>query len=173
MPDFEDAENILNLYARQTEGEISELSKTIIALRSKVTLVTEQLESEKNRAKNIPIPPTVISQLANLKSENLKLKNDLALSQKSPLPLIVMSEIANYKTKIAKMSETIAQYEKLNASTKTTEVLLGQIDNMKAQLLEKDAKLSYYKTITAQQSDIINKEIVPPSTSVGLEHDNN
>ena len=63
MADFEDAEGVLDLYAQHTEKEISELRKTIVALRAKISLLQnqitkgrEKLADERERALNIPIP---------------------------------------------------------------------------------------------------------------------
>jgi|TARA_B110000908_G_scaffold170438_2_gene230025 hypothetical protein len=66
MSDYQDAEDVLNLYAHQTEKEISELNKTIVALRAKISLLEITLSQERERAKNLPIPPSIMSQIAAL-----------------------------------------------------------------------------------------------------------
>jgi len=183
LSNFEDAEQILNLYSRQTEGEISELSRTIVALRSKVTILSDQLEEERDRIRNLPVPPTVISQIANLNSDKARLiaqvkekGNELLdykklvvaeikklKEQKTNIPPVLMAEIANYKTEIYKLTAAIAQYEKVPVSPK----LMGEIADMKTLIAEQNSELAYYKQ-HAQQAVIINKEKVQPSRSGGL-----
>lgn len=59
-------ENLLESYSKQAESEIAELNKTIVALRSKIIILTEALEGERARSEAIPVPPSVISQVASL-----------------------------------------------------------------------------------------------------------
>jgi hypothetical protein len=59
-------DNLLDIYNKQTETEIANLNKTIVALRTKIIILTETLEGERARAEAIPVPPTIISQVADL-----------------------------------------------------------------------------------------------------------
>lgn len=66
MNDFVDAEKILGAYSKQAESEIAELNKIIVALRTKIIMLTETLEGERARAEAIPVPPPIISQIAEM-----------------------------------------------------------------------------------------------------------
>lgn len=153
MNEFQDAEHVLNMYARQTEGEISELNRTIVALRTKITMLSDQLESERNRIKNLPVPPTVISQIANLNSENAKL--DKQIKEKS-------YEFAEYKKL---MIEKILEIQK--KKTLLPPSVAAEMADMKTLIAEKTSELEYYKK-HAQQSVIINREKVQPTRAGGL-----
>lgn len=59
-------ETLLESYSKQAESEIAELNKIIVALRSKIVILSEALEGERARAESIPVPPSVISQVATL-----------------------------------------------------------------------------------------------------------
>jgi len=59
-------ERLLESYSKQTESEIAELNKIIVALRSKIVMLTEALEGERARSELIPVPPSVISQVASM-----------------------------------------------------------------------------------------------------------
>ena len=59
-------EKLLESYSKQTESEIAELNKIIVALRSKIVMLTEALEGERARSELIPVPPSVISQVASI-----------------------------------------------------------------------------------------------------------
>lgn len=188
MSEYEDAENILSLYSRQTESEISELNRTVVALRSKISMLSDELSFEKDRIKNLPVPPTVISQIADLNSENSKLrmsvkqlgeammsyKQDAAAEikriqqQRATISPVVVAEIANYKTTITKLNDTISQYEKVPVSPQ----LMRDIADMKTLIAENAAEIEYYKS-HAQQSVIINKEKVKPSRIGGLGRNEN
>jgi len=59
-------DNLLDIYNKYTEAEIANLKKTIVALRTKIIILSETLEGERARAEAIPVPPTIISQVADL-----------------------------------------------------------------------------------------------------------
>jgi SMC interacting uncharacterized protein involved in chromosome segregation len=73
MSDYKDAEEILDLYTRQTEGQITDLNNTIVALRTKVAYLEKQLEE----AQRIPVPKSVIRQIAEMEQQMRKMKSDL------------------------------------------------------------------------------------------------
>ncbi len=68
--------NLLETYSKEAESEIANLNKTLVALRTKIIMLTETLEGERARSNAIPVPPTIISQIANLtaKVERQKLE---------------------------------------------------------------------------------------------------
>ncbi len=68
--------NLLETYSKEAESEIANLNKTLVALRTKIIMLTETLEGERARSEAIPVPPTIISQIANLtaKVERQKLE---------------------------------------------------------------------------------------------------
>jgi len=73
VSDYTEAENILGEYTKQSEQQIVELNKIIIALRTKVSVLEKELEE----LDNIPIPRTVINQLLELENTNRKLRDDI------------------------------------------------------------------------------------------------
>jgi len=68
--------NLLEAYSKEAEREIANLNNTLVALRTKIIMLTETLEGERARAEAIPVPPTIIFQIANLtaKVERQKLE---------------------------------------------------------------------------------------------------
>ena len=73
MSDYAEAENILGEYTKQSENQIVELNKLIIALRTKVSMLEKELED----LDKIPIPRTVINQVIELEAKNRKLQEDI------------------------------------------------------------------------------------------------
>lgn len=69
--------NLLEKYSKEAESEIANLNKTIVALRTKIIMLTETLEGERARSEAIPVPPTVISQIANLNSTIERQKKEI------------------------------------------------------------------------------------------------
>lgn len=69
--------NLLETYSKEAEREIANLNKTIVALRTKIIMLTETLEGERARSEAIPVPPTVISQIANLNSTIERQKKEI------------------------------------------------------------------------------------------------
>jgi len=62
-------DNLLESYSKNAEQEIANLNNTIVALRTKVIMLTETIEGERARAEAIPVPPTIITQIADLTSK--------------------------------------------------------------------------------------------------------
>jgi predicted nucleic acid-binding Zn-ribbon protein len=69
VSDYESAEKILEAYSKQAENEIAELNKTIVALRTKIIMLNETIQGERELANAIPVPPSVISQIADLNAK--------------------------------------------------------------------------------------------------------
>ena len=69
--------NLLETYSKEAESEIANLNKTIVALRTKIIMLTETLEGERARSEAIPVPPTVITQIANLNSTIERQKKEI------------------------------------------------------------------------------------------------
>jgi len=72
MSDYSDHE-VLTTYAEQTEKQIIDLNRTIVALRSKVALLEKELE-ERNR---IPVPRLVQQQFVEQEAKIRKLEGDI------------------------------------------------------------------------------------------------
>ena len=72
MSDYSEHE-ILTTYAEQTEKQIIDLNRTIVALRTRVAMLEKELE-ERNR---IPVPRTVVEQIVDMEQKIRKLENDL------------------------------------------------------------------------------------------------
>jgi len=70
---YTDAEHIIGEYTKQSEQQIVELNKVIIALRTKISI----LENELKELENIPVPKTVINQVLELEIKNRKLQEEL------------------------------------------------------------------------------------------------
>jgi hypothetical protein len=70
---YTDAEEVFGLYTKESENQIVEYNKMIIALRTKITFLEKQIE-EQNK---IPVPRTVINQIIELEQKNRKLQDDL------------------------------------------------------------------------------------------------
>lgn len=73
MSGYTDAEHIIGEYTKQSEQQIVELNKVIIALRTKISI----LENELKELENIPVPKTVINQVLELEMKNRKLQEEL------------------------------------------------------------------------------------------------
>lgn len=101
MSDYEDAENVLSLYAHQTEKEINELGKTIVALRAKIRLLEISLEKEqenvlkeKERVKRLPIPPSIVAQIASM-TDALSLKDEeIEYYKKYVQPTVIINRLS-------------------------------------------------------------------------------
>ena len=72
MSDFSDHE-ILTTYAEQTEKQIIDLNRTIVALSTKIAVLEKNL-AEKER---LPVPRTVINQVLEMERKIRKLEDDL------------------------------------------------------------------------------------------------
>ena len=70
---YTEAEEVFGLYTKESENQLVEYNKMIIALRTKVTFLEKQIE-EQNK---IPIPRTVINQMIELEQKNRKLQDDI------------------------------------------------------------------------------------------------
>ena len=86
MNDWQDNE-ILTTYADQTEKQIIDLNRTIVALRSKVALLEKELD-ERNK---IPVPPTVINQIIEQEAKIRKLEGDLKFYKNHVNPQIIIN----------------------------------------------------------------------------------
>ncbi len=73
MSEYSDAEEVFGLYTKESENQLVEYNKMIIALRTKVTFLEKQIE-EQNK---IPVPRTVINQIIELEATNRKLQDDI------------------------------------------------------------------------------------------------
>lgn len=62
-------DNIVTNYSKQAESEITELNKTIVALRTKVVMLTDTIVSEREASESIPLPKSIISQVIDLERE--------------------------------------------------------------------------------------------------------
>jgi uncharacterized coiled-coil protein SlyX len=97
MSDFNYAtEDVKNTYEQQTDKQIQELNKIIIAFRTKAALLEKQIESLKNQLKErekIPVPQTVIKQIADLELKNRKLAEEIEYYKKFvPVQVIINRE---------------------------------------------------------------------------------
>ena len=72
MSDFCDDE-ILTTYAEQTQKQIIDLNRTIVALSTKIAVLEKNL-AEKER---LPVPRTVINQVLEMERKIRKLEDDL------------------------------------------------------------------------------------------------
>ena len=86
MSDWQDNE-VLTTYAQQTEQQIIDLNRTIVALRSRIALLEKELE-ERNR---IPIPRLVQQQFIEQEAKIRKLESDLAFYKKHVNPQIIIN----------------------------------------------------------------------------------
>jgi hypothetical protein len=86
MSDWQDNE-ILTTYAQQTENQIIDLNRTIVALRSRIALLEKELE-ERNR---IPIPRLVQQQFIEQEAKIRKLEDDLKFYKNHVNPQIIIN----------------------------------------------------------------------------------
>jgi histidine ammonia-lyase len=86
MSDYSDHE-VLATYAQQTEQQIIDLNRTIVALRSKIALLEQELE-ERNK---IPVPRTVQMQFIEQEAKIRKLEDDLKFYKKHVNPQIIIN----------------------------------------------------------------------------------
>lgn len=86
MSDYSDHE-IATTYAQQTEQQIIDLNRTIVAMRSKIAL----LENEIREREKIPVPRTVLQQIVEQEQKIRKLENDLAYYKKHVNPQVIIN----------------------------------------------------------------------------------
>lgn len=86
MSDYDDHE-ILNTYASQTEQQIIDLNRTIVALRSKIAI----LEKELQERDKIPIPRLVRQQFIEQEAKLRKLEDDLKYYKKHVAPQVIIN----------------------------------------------------------------------------------
>jgi len=86
MSDWQDNE-ILTTYSQQTEQQIIDLNRTIVALRSKVALLERELE-ERNK---IPVPRLVQQQFIEQETKIRKLEEELKFYKKHVSPQIIIN----------------------------------------------------------------------------------
>lgn len=77
MGDYREAEELVDLYHKQREQQITDLNKVIVALRTKVSILENQLEKVRNERERIPIPLSVVKQIVELETKNTMLTEDL------------------------------------------------------------------------------------------------
>lgn len=95
MSDYSEQE-ILSTYAEQTEKQIIDLNRTIVALRTRVAVLEKELE-ERNR---IPIPRTVVEQIVDMERKIRKLEDDLKYYKNHvPTQVIINRENKNKPTR--------------------------------------------------------------------------
>ena len=95
MSDYSEQE-ILSTYAEQTEKQIIDLNRTIVALRTRVAVLEKELE-ERNR---IPVPRTVVEQIVDMERKIRKLEDDLKYYKNHvPTQVIINRENKNKPTR--------------------------------------------------------------------------
>jgi len=70
---YTEAEEVFGLYTKESENQLVEYNKMIIALRTKVTFLENQIK-EQNK---IPVPRMIVEQIMELEMKNRKLQDDL------------------------------------------------------------------------------------------------
>lgn len=90
MSDFNYAqEDVKSVFEQQREQQIQDLNKIIIAFRTRVAMLEQQLEQKEK----IPVPQTVIKQIADLELRNRKLLEELEYYKKFvPVQVIINRE---------------------------------------------------------------------------------
>jgi hypothetical protein len=89
MSDFRDAEEIIAIYEKQTENQIIDLNKIIVALRTKISYLEKEID-EKNK---IPVPKTVVYQIIELENKIKKLEEELSYYKNYvPIQVIINRE---------------------------------------------------------------------------------
>lgn len=75
MSDFDYAkeQEVKSVYEQQREKQIQDLNKIIIAFRTRVAILEKQLEEKEK----MPIPQTIVAQIAGLELKNRKLVEEL------------------------------------------------------------------------------------------------
>jgi rRNA-processing protein FCF1 len=82
-------EEIKTTYNEQRDHQISDLNTIIIAYRTRVSLLEKQLEEREK----VPVPQTVIKQIAELEVRNRKLLEELEYYKKFvPVQVIINRE---------------------------------------------------------------------------------
>jgi septal ring factor EnvC (AmiA/AmiB activator) len=88
MDDYK-TDEVLGLYTQQSEQQIIDLNKTIVALRTKVAYLEKQIQEYEK----VPVPRTVIDQILQLEAKNRKLEADIAHYKKFvPVQVIINKE---------------------------------------------------------------------------------
>lgn len=93
MSDYSDHE-VMNTYAAQTEQQIIDLNRTIVALRSRVALLEKELE-ERDK---IPIPRLVKQQFIEQEAKIRKLESDLEYYKTHVAPQVIINREKKVKS---------------------------------------------------------------------------
>jgi len=93
MSEWQDNE-ILTTYAHQTEQQIIELNRTIVALRSKVAMLEKEIE-ERNK---IPVPRLVQQQFIEQEAKIRKLESDLEYYKRYVAPQVIINRESKKKS---------------------------------------------------------------------------
>jgi len=72
MSDY-DADEIIEIYTKNTEGQITQLNKIIIALKTRIDYLEKELEEKEK----IPVPKSVIKQILELEQKNRTLQEEI------------------------------------------------------------------------------------------------
>lgn len=86
MGEYSDSD-VLNAYAHETENQIVDLNRTIVALRSKVSLLERELEEREK----LPMPRTVLQQFIEQEAKIRKLEEDLRFYKNHVNPQIIIN----------------------------------------------------------------------------------
>lgn len=86
--DFENS-YILDEYVKQSDQQVIDLNKLIIALRTRIAYLEKQIEEREK----IPVPKTVIMQIVQLQDKNNKLSEEVEYYKKHvPKHIIINKE---------------------------------------------------------------------------------
>jgi uncharacterized coiled-coil protein SlyX len=153
MSDFKDAEEIVAIYEKQTEKQIIDLNKIIVALRTKIDYLEnknkelqEELQKEKNEREKIPVPKSIIYQIVDLKNEVNKLNDDLTYYKNYiPAQVVLNRETKNKPTRGGGLNENLSKDRVVEEriSNKDTKII-----NINENFLELQNKIKELKTKT-------------------------
>lgn len=96
MSDFSYDEEVRAVYEQQREKQFQEMSKMIVAYRTKIAL----LEKTISDYEKMPVPRTVVKQIVELEMKNRKLQEDLDFYKKHvPVQVLINRENKNKPTR--------------------------------------------------------------------------
>jgi len=97
MGEYKDAEELVDLYQKQREQQLTDLNKVIVALRTKVSILENTLEKERKEREKIPLPLSVVKQIVELETKNRMLIADLQFFLKHVPNQIIINRLKQDK----------------------------------------------------------------------------
>jgi regulator of replication initiation timing len=93
MSDFDNAEEVFDLYRLSQGEQIKQLSETIVILNTKISYLEKKLRETIEENERLPVPRSIEVEIEKLVKQNKKLEKDITYYKKHvPVQLIINRE---------------------------------------------------------------------------------